>query len=800
MPVALLALSACNQPPDAPQIALNPGQPTTTDDIAVLFLAITTDGNARDEVSHSFQWFQDGTLRPDLTTDTVPASETTKGQVWKVVVVPNDGRVDGTAAEASATVLNTPPVGTVALAADPATDVDLVADVTSEDADADTVTYTYAWTRDGAPTELAGFSIPAAETTHGETWTVTVTPNDGEADGEPVSATIVVANSAPIVDSVELSPTPAFEDSLVTAAVVGADDLDADEITFTYTWLVDDVEVQSGQDDTLTGAFFSKHQLVRVEVTPNDGFVDGAVVTSADLLIENTAPAGTGAVIVSSSADGAVYESSTATCVPSGWSDVDGDTEGWTYVWTVDGVEVSTAQTVDGTVFSRDQTLTCTATPFDGEASGAPLTSAAVTVSNTVPVLSGASLSTLTPTENDTVTVTLGSIVDDDGDAVVYGYDWYVEGSVVSTSSALLPNRFAKGDSIQAVVTPFDGTGYGSAVTSDTATGTNTPPVATRVTLSPTEVYTDDTLTATVAATDVDGDTLTYAYDWYVDGFPRGSTTSASLSGATWFDRDQDVYVVVTPNDGEADGTSATSDTVTVSNSAPTAPVVEITPADAVAGDDLTCSVVTESTDADGDAITYAFAWDVDGVAYSDAIDSAMSSVVDGGDVGEAEAWTCSVTATSDGQSAEGEASTIVAPGCDEYAFSGSTYYFCMQEALTWSDAQVFCERVGGHLVVINTGGEWSFVNDTLNADYPYCGPGTCTSGYPGGTIPWIGYSDSATEGVWVWVTGESGYADWQGGEPNRGTSENCADFNQGSSQGYRDNACSEQLSFICEN
>jgi len=25
MPVALLVLSACNQPPDAPQIALNPG-------------------------------------------------------------------------------------------------------------------------------------------------------------------------------------------------------------------------------------------------------------------------------------------------------------------------------------------------------------------------------------------------------------------------------------------------------------------------------------------------------------------------------------------------------------------------------------------------------------------------------------------------------------------------------------------------------------------------------------------------------------------------------------------------------
>jgi len=74
----LLAATACNQPPDAPQIVLNPAAPTTTEDISVLFLAITADGNANQDVTHTFQWFQDGTLRPDLTTDTVPAAETTK--------------------------------------------------------------------------------------------------------------------------------------------------------------------------------------------------------------------------------------------------------------------------------------------------------------------------------------------------------------------------------------------------------------------------------------------------------------------------------------------------------------------------------------------------------------------------------------------------------------------------------------------------------------------------------------------------------------------------------------------------
>ena len=71
---------------------------------------------------------------------------------------------------------------------------------------------------------------------------------------------------------------------------------------------------------------------------------------------------------------------------------------------------------------------------------------------------------------------------------------------------------------------------------------------------------------------------------------------------------------------------TGTSSTVTVSNTAPTAPVVAITPVDAESGDDLTCSVTTASTDADGDALTYAFAWDVDGVDFTSATDAATSS------------------------------------------------------------------------------------------------------------------------------------------------------------------------------
>ena len=52
----------------------------------------------------------------------------------------------------------------------------------------------------------------------------------------------------------------------------------------------------------------------------------------------------------------------------------------------------------------------------------------------------------------------------------------------------------------------------------DTGEKPNTPPEITSLSMSPTEVYTNDVLTATVESTDADGDAVTLAYIWYVDG------------------------------------------------------------------------------------------------------------------------------------------------------------------------------------------------------------------------------------------------------------------------------------------
>ena len=88
--------------------------------------------------------------------------------------------------------------------------------------------------------------------------------------------------------------------------------------------------------------------------------------TSASVTILNTAPSISSADLDGSSVD----ESGSLTCSASGWSDDDGDAEGYSYSWTADGVEVSTSATITGSDFEKGQTLVCTITPNDGEEDG----------------------------------------------------------------------------------------------------------------------------------------------------------------------------------------------------------------------------------------------------------------------------------------------------------------------------------------------------------------------------------------------------------------------------------------------
>ena len=83
--------------------------------------------------------------------------------------------------------------------------------------------------------------------------------------------------------------------------------------------------------------------------------------------------------------------------------------------------------------------------------------------------------------------------------------------------------------------------------------------------------------------------------------------------------------------------------------------------------------------------------------------------------------------------------------------FNGHSYMF-YNTGCKWSEANIACQALGGHLVTITSKEEQAFCEQLIGSLIPkYC---------------WIGAMRSS--GSWTWVTGESwSYENWEEGQPN---------------------------------
>ncbi|MFK7929674.1 MAG: hypothetical protein AB8H79_15890 [Myxococcota bacterium] len=613
----LIVLSACAGPELlAPTVDLGPDPAVTTADL----VAVVTDADPAPEAELSIVWRVDGQEMGDLSgQSTVPSGRTSKNSEWSVTAFYVDSRGnEGPSASASVRVVNSAPVVTGSVEpAEPLTDEDLTAIASVTDVDADPTTFTVEWLRDGGATGLGGVTLPAAETGRGQVWTAVITPNDGEVDGEPVSIDVNIANKPPVATLARITPGEATETTVLTGTAEGSDP-DGDPVGWSYQWTINGEAVPGATTNELTGATFDKGDQVRLVATPNDGFIDGAPVTSDFVLVQNTPPT----VATASFSPSEVFATTTLTCVGAGFQDIDGDSEALFYAWQVNGSIVATSAQLSAGSVKRGDSVGCSVTPFDGEVEGVAAVSPTVVVQNSAPTLASVAVSPSAPKVADSLTSTLGSATDPDGDTVSYSYAWSVDGKPVGSSSTLSSGNFKSGDAITVTVTPTDGIDAGAAVVSPVVTAVNTAPVLTRVTLSPTNPDTDTSVSASVAATDADGDALTYTYAWTVSGSTVSGSGGQLASSA--FKKGDTISVTATANDGTDNSAAVSSSTVTVVNSAPTLTGATLSPTTPREGSIMTCAG-TGFDDADGDSATYRYAWAVNGSAVSGATGSTLS-------------------------------------------------------------------------------------------------------------------------------------------------------------------------------
>ena len=111
--------------------------------------------------------------------------------------------------------------------------------------------------------------------------------------------------------------------------------------------------------------------------------------------------------------------------------------------------------------------------------------------------------------------------------------------------------------------------------------------------------------------------------------------------------------------------------------------------------------------------------------------------------------------------------------------------YTLMSDALSWGDADAACQAAGLQLATVQ-----SAAQDAL-----------LLTAAAGSTV-WIGGTDAASEGTWVWSPSNTplSYTNWYAGEPNGRTHENCLMKYTNQYGGlWNDARCTAKYKYVCQ-
>jgi len=639
---AMAALNI-NAKPTVPSIHLEPDNPNTTHDLEVIFDAESTDPDGS-PVYYLYEWTCDGESRPYIPGTIAESLWTLRDETWVVTVTATDGHTRSDPATATVVIGNAPPTldGVVITPAEPTLDSTLLCEPDGfNDADMDEDHSTVSWWIGG---EEVGTEATLSDVFSGDDVVLcSITANDGIEDGNTVESTVTIGNAAPSITVAEWSPATDLQTNDVLTITAEAIDPDGDMTTVNVMWFVDDIDVGIDALSLDGSTHFDKDQAITAVVFPTDGETEGAAVVLGPITVINSPPS-IADVTISPEAPRA---GDTLTCSAT-YSDPDSDPSESTVVWTVGGVMLGTDWTLPGVV-GKGVEATCTVTAHDGTEAGNS-DSASTTIQNTAPTVLSASLSPTDPHTDDPVTVSVTVDDTDPIDIVTHSTAWLVNGTPVPASGDTLDGSyFAKGNTITAAVTASDGTDESEPLLTESVTVLNTQPSIESVTVEPSEVRAGDTVNCTAGAlADIDGDGVTPLISWTIDGTEVGTESSIS-SG---FYKGDTLTCTITPYDGESAG-DAMSASTTVVNTPPSVGLATLSPDPLTTADTPSC-VSEGTTDADGDAITMAYTWSINGAAPvpgSADLDATLTS----GDTVQ-----CAITPSDDDESGETATSEVL--------------------------------------------------------------------------------------------------------------------------------------------
>tara|TARA_B100000674_G_scaffold32856_1_gene23035 strand:+ start:9454 stop:12012 length:2559 start_codon:yes stop_codon:yes gene_type:complete len=284
-----------NNPPEISSLVILPNQPTTVDNLDLLYTAQDLDGDSIIDIE--IEWRVDDVLTTETST-TVESTQTSKGQIWEVQVRVSDGKDWSNWSELSSIIVNSPPV------------VESVTYSPSEiyTDDSITVTYDYTdldndlstnpqiiWSKNGIEqAELSGLNpLPSSYTSKGEIWTVSLKANDGDSySNTAVNASFSIQNSLPsiVIDTIPDNLSFANNDLIGLEINPQYFDADDDPIESSIQWLRNGFQEGSLDNSTLVPAeLFGAGQSWTLTISYHDS--DGPVQQfSKSIEVDNLPP------------------------------------------------------------------------------------------------------------------------------------------------------------------------------------------------------------------------------------------------------------------------------------------------------------------------------------------------------------------------------------------------------------------------------------------------------------------------------------------------------------------------------
>ena len=193
--------------------------------------------------------------------------------------------------------VNAAPSATLSLStSSPKTAELLTATATKTDPNNEPVSLTWTWQVNGvvkrtsaSDTSLTdSFDLSlAGNGDKGDVVIVSVTPNDGQADGSPAIQTATVANSPPEVTSATTTPSAPRSGDTVTVSAAGQDP-DGDPVTYSYQWAKNGTALAGGTSSTLDLTRPTNGEggdSLAVRIVPTDGAAVGSAFVTPPVVV-----------------------------------------------------------------------------------------------------------------------------------------------------------------------------------------------------------------------------------------------------------------------------------------------------------------------------------------------------------------------------------------------------------------------------------------------------------------------------------------------------------------------------------